>query len=72
LTICRYRGRNVIAPNMAKPTTKPTAALAENTRLENRCRGITGSRARRSATAKPTMNITPATPSKMIGAEPQP
>ena len=43
-------GRKVRAPNMANPTTKPTALAAENTRLANSPRGITGSAARRSTT----------------------
>ena len=71
LTICRNSGRKVMAPNMAKPTTNPTALAAENTRLANRCSGITGSAARRSARTKATMSTTPATPSPTIGAEPQ-
>ena len=45
-------GRKVSAPNMAKPMTKPTALAAENTRLANNPRGMTGSAARRSTTRK--------------------
>ena len=39
-----------MAPNMAKPTTKPMALAAENTRFLNSRSGMTGSLARRSAT----------------------
>ncbi len=71
LTICMYCGRYVSAPNIAKPTTKPIAPAAVNTRCLNRCSGRTGSAARRSATTNPTANTTASTPSVMIGPEPQ-
>ena len=45
LTICMYSGRNVSAPNMAKPMTKPMELAALKTRSRNSFNGITGSAA---------------------------
>ena len=56
---------------MAKPTAKPITLVELKTRLANRCSGITGSAARRSATKNPATPTTASTPIKMIGNEPQ-
>jgi hypothetical protein len=48
----------VIAPNIAKPTTKPITDAMANTRWLNSRSGSTGSRARRSAATKPTVLTT--------------
>jgi hypothetical protein len=58
-TFCRNRGRNVNAPNIAKPITKPIALAAEKTRTVKRCSGITGSAATRSTNTNPTAIMTP-------------
>src|SRR5258706_3944608 len=69
-TICRYCGRYVSAPNIAKPTTKPIAEAAVNTGCLNRCSGSTGSAAPRSATTQPAVNTTARTASVMMGPDP--
>ena len=71
LTICMYWGRYAIAPNRANPTTKPTALAAENTRLRNRCSGMTGSAARPSAQTNAAPSTTAAAPMMKIGADDQ-
>jgi hypothetical protein len=70
-TTCWNSGRNVSAPNSAKPTTSPTALVTTNTRLRNSAGGSTGSEARRSATAKPARASTASTPSPTMNAESQ-
>ena len=50
-----------MAPNMAKPTTKPMALAAANTLLAKRGSGINGSTARLSAHRNRSPNTTPAT-----------
>ena len=69
-TIWKNTGRYTMAPNIAKPTMKPTALVTEKARMENRCRGSTGSVARRSTKTKITTSTPPATPRAMIVAEP--
>ncbi len=71
LTFWRNSGRNVRAPNMAKPITKPMALAALKTRTVNSFNGITGSAANRSAKKKPTASTTPRTAVEMLGAETQ-
>src|SRR5215468_8239095 len=71
LTICSYCGRYAIAPNIANPTTKPTALDAENTRLRNRCNGTTGSAARLSAQTNSPVQTTAIAPRVKIGADDQ-
>ena len=71
LTICMYWGRYAIDPNIANPTTKPTPLEAENTRLRNRCSGMTGSAARLSAQMNPAPSTTARAPKMKIGADPQ-
>src|SRR5258708_147206 len=56
LTTCRYCGKYVSAPNIAKPTTKPIAEAAANIGCLNRGGGRTGPAGRRLATPKPTAN----------------
>ena len=45
-TICRYTGKNTIAPNIAKPMAKPMALDTEKIRLRNSRSGRIGSAAR--------------------------
>ena len=59
LTFCKKSGRNVSAPNMAKPITKPMALAAVKTRIRKRLSGITGSTARCSTSRKPAASTTP-------------
>ena len=42
-TSWKYRGRNVIAPYIANPTTKPIAEADEKTRFANKCGAMIGS-----------------------------
>ena len=44
LTTWKKAGRYVMAPNMAKPMTKPTMLVTANVWILNRCSGKTGSR----------------------------
>ncbi len=60
-----------MAPNIANPTTKPTALAAEKIRLRNRCSGRTGSAARLSAQTNAAPKTTAAAPMMKIGAEAQ-
>ena len=70
-TVCWNSGRNVSAPNSAKPTTSPTALVITNTRLPNSAGGRIGSAARRSTNTSATMQPTPTTPIPTISAEAQ-
>ena len=70
-TVWKKTGRKVRAPNMAKPTTKPTALAAEKTRLAKRRSGSTGSAARRSTTRNRAVATTPSTTRPIMKAEPQ-
>src|ERR1017187_3519104 len=70
-TIWQNTGRQVIAPNMAKPTMKPTTLVTEKPRLENKCSGSPGSVARRSTSTKTPTSTKPATPKVIIVGEPQ-
>ena len=60
-----------MAPNIAKPTMKPTTLVTENARCLNRCSGSTGSLARRSTRMNTPTSTTPAMPRIQIGAEDQ-
>ena len=53
-TFCMNSGRNVSAPNMANPITKPMELAAVKTRTRNSDSGITGSAAPRSAKTNAT------------------
>jgi hypothetical protein len=70
-TTCWNSGRNVSAPNSAKPTTRPTALVTANTRLRNSVGGRTGSRARFSATRNAPVAATASTPMPTMNGEPQ-
>ena len=48
LTICRYCGKKMMAPNMATPTTKPARLVMTKVWLANSRGGMIGSAARRS------------------------
>ena len=61
-TTWKNAGRKAIAPNMPKPTMKPTRLVTENTRLANRCSGRIASAARRSANTNATISTAPAMP----------
>ena len=52
----------MIAPNIAKPTMKPTTLVIVKTRVLNRCSGSTGSGARRSTKTNTAISTAPATP----------
>ena len=56
-----------MAPNMAKPITKPMAEVEEKVRLCSSPSGMTGSAARRSTNQKATSRMTAATPMRKIG-----
>ena len=70
-TNCMNVGRNVNAPNIAKPTTNDSTQQTVKTGLANNRIGSTGSVARRSTTTNATNAATDATNSPMIIAEPQ-
>ncbi len=55
-----------MAPNIAKPTTKPTALVARKTRLRKSRRASTGSAARRSTRAKAMKQASASAPSATI------
>ncbi len=55
-----------MAPNIAKPTTKPSALLTPKTRFLNRRSGRIGSSARRSTATNSASRTTPATPKVTI------
>lgn len=63
-------GRNVIAPNMAKPTTKDSTQHTVNTGLANKRTGRMGSAARRSTTTKTPSATAAAANRPMIVGEP--
>ena len=71
LTYCRYVGRKVIAPSIAKPTTIAMTEDSENTGLVNSRSGSIGSVARRSAQMKTGTASTAAAISPMMNAESQ-
>jgi hypothetical protein len=60
-TTWKKAGRNAIAPNIAKPTMKPTRLVTEKVRSLNRCSGRIGSAARRSTSTNRPISIAPAT-----------
>ena len=70
-TVCWNSGRNVSAPNSAKPTTIPTALVTTKTRLRKSAGGRIGSAARRSTNTSATRQSTPRTPSATISIESQ-
>ena len=70
-TTWRNVGRYVIAPNIAKPTTKLITAERVKVRMRNSFSGRTGSAARRSTGTNATARTTPSTARPMICAEPQ-
>jgi hypothetical protein len=61
-TTWKNAGRYVIAPNIAKPTMKPTTLVVEKLRSRNRCSGRTGSTARRSTRTNTPISAIPAAP----------
>ena len=61
-TTWKNAGRYVIAPNIAKPTMKPTTLVTEKVRSLNRCSGRIGSGARRSTSTNRPISTAPATP----------
>jgi hypothetical protein len=69
-TVCWYSGRNVIAPNIARPTRKLRAATREKFRIRNRCSGSIGSTARDSAHRNAATAATPTRARPMISGEP--
>ncbi len=68
-TVCWYSGRNVIAPNMARPVRKVSAIVTEKFRFLNTCSGRIGSATRSSTTQNATVAATASRPSPMICAE---
>ena len=70
-TFCMNKGRNVSAPNMAKPMTKPMALAAVKTRTRKSESGMTGSAAARSARTKATARTTPTVAQATLGTDPQ-
>ena len=58
-TTCRYSGKYVIEPNMAKPTTNPTALLVANARKRKSRGGRIASGTRPSTNIKPASKSTP-------------
>lgn len=70
LTVCRYSGRNVTAPNSPAPTRNPIALLTLNTRLRNSLIGKIGSAALRSTSTNAASSTTPAATSASMNVEP--
>jgi hypothetical protein len=68
-TSCRKTGRKVIAPNIAKPITKPTPLATLNTWMRKSRKGSIGSLTRRSTTTNPASITTPMIPRAKIGSE---
>ena len=60
-TVCWYSGRNVIAPNMARPVRKVSAMVSEKFRFLNTCSGRIGSATRSSTTQNPAVAATAST-----------
>src|ERR1700761_9779737 len=69
-TYCIYVGRNVIAPNIAKPTTKDSTQHTVNTGLPNNRIGRIGSGARRSTRTKIPSAAAAAADQPMIVGDP--
>lgn len=69
-TYCRYVGRNVIAPSIAKPTMKLRIEQTVNTGLRNRCIGSIGCLARVSTQQNSPSATMPPTKSPMMTPEP--
>ena len=61
----------MIAPNIARPMTKPIALATRKTRERNRLSGMIGSAARRSCQTNATSSATPAAARPTMTAEPQ-
>jgi len=61
----------MIAPNIARPTTNPSALAIRNTAERKRLSGMIGSAARRSCQTNAARNATLTTPRPMIVGEPQ-
>src|SRR3954464_4325199 len=70
-TVWKYSGRNVTAPNSAKPTISDSTPATENTRSRHSAGGRIGSGARRSANTKTVSATTPKPPTITVGDEPQ-
>jgi hypothetical protein len=68
-TSCRNTGRNVIAPNIANPITKPTPLATLKTWMRKSRNGRIGSDVRRSTTTKPASITTPMIPRPTICSE---
>src|ERR1700761_9742984 len=69
-TYCIYVGKKVIAPNIAKPTTKDSTQHTVNTGLPNNRIGRMGSAARRSTATNAPSAATAPTNKPMIVGEP--
>ena len=70
-TTCWYSGRKLIAPNIVKPSRKPTTAVSEKLRLRNNWRDRIGSGARRSTTTNATSVTSASATSPRICADRQ-
>ena len=69
-TTWKNAGRYVIAPNIAKPTMKPTRLVTEKVRSLNRCSGSTGSAARRSTSTNTPTSSAPRRAQDVDGRRP--
>ena len=69
-TVCWYSGRNVSAPNSARPSRKLIAMATEKLRLRNTLSGRIGSAARASMTRNAAVETSPITASPMTCTEP--
>ena len=70
-TVCWYSGRNVIAPNMARPVRKVRAMVTEKFRFLNTCSGRIGSAARVWRYRNPAVAAAVSRARPMICPEPQ-
>ena len=70
-TVCWYSGRNVSAPNMARPVRKVSAIVTEKFLLRKTCSGSIGSAALVSVTMNAIVAATVSRPRLMICPDPQ-
>ncbi len=70
-TVCWYSGRNVSAPNMARPVRKVSAIVTEKFLLRKTCSGSIGSAARVSVTQNAIVAATVSRARPMICPDPQ-
>ena len=68
-TVCWYSGRNVIAPNIARPVRKVSAIVTEKFLFLNTCSGRIGSAALVWRNRNPAVAATVSRPSPMIWDE---